>query len=85
MDWLRSLVKDESLRNDISYFPQQKHLYDLGTSDRLFDEPVNSDAWWDAQVRFYQSLKMPHSEEFPESNGAKRAISEVLVTMPCLA
>jgi hypothetical protein len=53
MDWLRSLVKDESLKNDISYFPQQKHLYDLGTSDRLFDEPVDSDAWWDAQVRLY--------------------------------
>lgn len=50
MDWLRSLVKDESLKDDISYFPTRKYLYDASISDRLYDEPVCSNAWWDVQV-----------------------------------
>jgi hypothetical protein len=53
MEWLRSIVKDESLRDNISYFPHRKYLYDIGSSDRLFDEPAASNAWWDAQVVYY--------------------------------
>jgi hypothetical protein len=52
MDWLRGLIKDESLKDEISYFPHRKYLYDAGMKDRLFDEPVASDAWWEAQVTF---------------------------------